>query len=58
MVKTSKPVADQSAYTAIVARQLSLDLNPTLVLNSDYNATDIPVPTGLSGIGGRIVLTK
>ena len=58
VVKTSRPVADQSAYTAIVARQLSLDLNPTLVLNSDYNATDIPVPSGLSGVGGRVVLTK
>ncbi len=58
VVKTAKPVADQSAYTAIVARQLSLELNPTLVLNTDYSATDIPVPTGLSGTGGRIVLSE
>jgi len=58
VVKTSKPVADQSAYTAIVARQLSIELNPTLVLNADYSATDIPVPTRLSGVGGRIVLSK
>ncbi len=58
VVKTAKPVADQSAYTAIVTRQLSLELNPTLVLNTDYSATNIPVPTGLSGVGGRIVLSK
>ena len=58
VVKTAKPVADQSAYTAIVAKQLALDLNPTLVLNSDYSATDIPVPGALSGVGGRIVLAK
>lgn len=58
VVKTAKPVADQSAFTAIIARQLSLDLNPTLVLNTDYSATDIPVPSGLSGVGGRIVLSK
>ena len=58
VVKTAKPVADQSAYTAIVARQLALELNPTLVLNTDYAATDIPVPSGLSGVGGRIVLSE
>lgn len=57
-VSTAKPVADQSAYTAIVARQLELTLNPTLVLNSDYSATDIPVPSALTGIGGRIVLAE
>ncbi len=58
LVKTAKPVADQSAYTAIVARQVALDLNPTLVLNSDYGATDIPVPGGLAGTSGRIVLSE
>jgi len=57
-ISTAKPVADKSAYTAIVARQLELTLNPTLVLNSDYSATDIPAPSALSGVGGRIVLTE
>ncbi|MDH3742285.1 MAG: pilus assembly protein TadG-related protein [Hyphomicrobiales bacterium] len=57
-VSTAKPVADKSAYTAIVARQLELTLNPTLVLNSDYSATEIPVSSALSGVGGRVVLTE
>ena len=30
--------------------------SPTLVLNSDYSATDVPVPSAISG--GRIVLTQ
>ncbi len=57
-VDANAPVADQSAYTAIIARMLSLDAGPNLVLNSDYGSTDIPVPGNLSSAGGRIVLTE
>ncbi len=57
-IDANAPVADQSAYTAIVTRKLALDAGPNLILNSDYNATDIPAPSGLSGVGGRVVLTK
>jgi Flp pilus assembly protein TadG len=55
-VSANAPVADQSAYTAIIAEMLDLDEGPDLVLRSDYGATDIPVPAGL--IGGNVVLTK
>jgi len=59
MIDSSKTVADQSAYTAIVARSLKLKAGPNLVLNSDYNATDVPVPSGLMDLaGGRIVLSN
>lgn len=57
-IDANAPVADQSAYTAVVARKLTLDAGPNLVLNSDYGATDIPVPGALSGVGGRIVLAE
>jgi Flp pilus assembly protein TadG len=57
-VSSKKPVADQSAYTAIVAREIRLNRYPQLVLNTDYDLTDVPVPSGLSGVGGRVVLTK
>ena len=57
-IDSSKAVADQSAYTAIVARALKLKSGPNLVLNSNYDATDVPVPSGLMSLaGGRIVLT-
>ncbi|WP_337660541.1 pilus assembly protein TadG-related protein [Anderseniella sp. Alg231-50] len=48
LVDANKPVADQSAYTAIVVRKLRLMAGPNLVLNSNYAATDIPAPPGLS----------
>jgi Flp pilus assembly protein TadG len=42
-----KPVADQSAYTVLIARSLEMDAGPNLVLNTNYYATDIPVPAGV-----------
>ena len=57
-VDANAPVADESAYTAIIARKLLLDAGPNLVLNSNYSATDIPVSNTLSGVGGCIVLAR
>jgi hypothetical protein len=50
-VGSNKPVADQSAYTVVVARQVRMDAGPNLVLNSNYGGTDIPVPEGVGPIG-------
>lgn len=57
-VSSKKPVADQSAYTAIVAKTIQLNKYPVLVLNTDYASTDVPVPAGLGHIGGSVTLTK
>ena len=56
LVDAKAPVADESAFTVIIARSVELLEKPSLVLNSDYSLTDIPAPTGLTG--GRIVLAK
>lgn len=40
-------VAQNSAYTAIIANQINVDMGPELVLNSDYQATSVPVPDGI-----------
>jgi hypothetical protein len=40
-------VAQRSAYTAIVSRKLTIDRGPNLVLNTNYNATRVPVPAGI-----------
>jgi Flp pilus assembly protein TadG len=48
--------ADKSAYTIIIARRLELYGGPNLVLNTDYAATDIPVPAGVGPIG--VALTQ
>ena len=42
-------VADQSAYTAVIANRIELRYGPTLVLNSNYDATSVPVPESLKG---------
>jgi len=57
IVDASNPVADQSAYTAIIARHLELNAGPNLVLNSDYEATEVPVPEGIKGTS-QVVLTQ
>ena len=46
-------VADLSAYTVIVTRQLDV-ASANLVVNSDYGGTDVPVPDGV-GPNSRFV---
>ena len=53
-VDTILPIADESAYTVIIARMIQLAGSPTLVLNTDYGSTDIPVPAGVGPVGGQI----
>ena len=55
-VDANAPVADNSAYTALVVRSLQLSEGPKLVLHSDYKSTSIPVPDGL--ISSQAVLTQ
>ena len=55
-IDSEAPVSDKAAYTAIIARAIELDEGPTLHLNSDYEATDVPIPKGLAG--GQVRLIK
>jgi Flp pilus assembly protein TadG len=57
IVDAKEPVADQSAYTAIVAKSVELNSGPNLVLNSDYEATDVPVPAGIAG-SSQVILSN
>lgn len=50
-------VAENSAFTAIVAYRLEIDEGPTLVLNSNYGDTNVPVPEGIR-IGSQVVLSE
>jgi hypothetical protein len=49
-------VGGASAYTAIVARRVVLLNGPHLVLNSNYDQTDVPVPEGIKGAAQPIAL--
>ena len=58
IIDSSKPVADQSAYTVIVARMIHLYEGPNLVLNADYAGTSVPVPPGVGPRTGTIALAR
>jgi Flp pilus assembly protein TadG len=57
-VDANKPIADQSAYTVIVARTIELQSGPNLVLNANYGATDVPVPQGVGPTGSTVALSQ
>ena len=47
LIDANNPVADQSEYTVIIAREFELRDGPELVLNTDYASSPIPVPEGV-----------
>jgi Flp pilus assembly protein TadG len=58
IIDATKPIADRSAYTVLVVQQLTLYDGPNLYLNTDYSASDVPVPQGLGPYGGKVMLTN
>jgi len=50
-------VADASAYTIIVANRIDLD-GANLVVNAGYDATDVPVPSGVGPTSGMVRLDR
>ncbi|MCJ2012237.1 pilus assembly protein TadG-related protein [Methylobacterium sp. J-076] len=58
VIDASRPVADQSAYTVVVARQVNLYEGPNLYLNANYDSTSVPVPQGVGPLSGRVVITQ
>lgn len=58
LVDSLMPIADDSAYTAIVTRYLRMSGSPQLVLNADYSLTDVPVPEGIGAAGGQVYLRE
>lgn len=57
-VDATSPIADQSAYTAIVADKIRLYGGPHLVLNTNYSQTEVPVPDGIKGVGQPVTLER
>lgn len=51
-------IAEDSAYTAIIAKRIRLDKNTRLVLNADYAQTSVPVPAGIANAGGAVFLRE
>lgn len=55
-IDADRPIADKSAYTAIVTNQMSLYAGPHLVLNTDYDQTEVPVPDGIGNSTGAVIV--
>lgn len=55
MIDANAPVADASAYTAIITGRLWLKEGPELTLNADITDTQVPVPDGLIGKEPRLI---
>ena len=56
---TGNKVGDNSPWTVVVAKQLQVQGSTSLVINSNYAATVVPVPAGVGPSGGGTVqLTK
>jgi hypothetical protein len=58
IIDATQPIADKSAYTVLVVKQLHLYSGPNLVLNTDYSATDVPVPKGVGPYGAKVFLSN
>jgi hypothetical protein len=56
LIDPNSSVGAESAYTAIIAYRISVDNGPSLVLNSNYSETDVPVPAGIKS-AAQVVLT-
>ena len=55
LIDANAPVADASAYTAIITGRLWLQQGPILTINADYTTTRVPVPGGLIGAEPRLL---
>ena len=58
IIDGDKPVAQDSAYTILVTRYLTLSAGPIMQLNSNYSASDVPVPDGLGPLSNKVTLQK
>ncbi len=53
IIDANNKIAEDSAYTAIVARRLQVGSSTDLVLNTDYSGTTVPVPDGIGPQSGK-----
>lgn len=49
-------IADQSAWTVIVAKQIDMNGSANVVINADYAGSSVPVPTGVGPSSDNVVL--
>ncbi|MCS6625282.1 pilus assembly protein TadG-related protein [Roseibacterium beibuensis] len=52
IVEGTEDVARDSAWTVIVAKELQMKGSPSLFINANYDASDVPVPAGVGPRAG------
>lgn len=58
LIDATQDVAAASEFTVLVVRKLELKEGPHLVLNTDYGASQVPVPNGLGNRAIDVRLTR
>jgi Flp pilus assembly protein TadG len=53
---TNNRIADQSAWTVIVAKQIDINGSANVVINADYAGSSVPVPGGVGPSAQQVVL--
>jgi hypothetical protein len=49
-VDAPEPVGGDSPWTAVIAREIRLLDDSRLVLNTNFDSTDVPAPAGIRGV--------
>ena len=55
-INSGTTLSGTAPYTNFIARTFEIDANSGIVLNTDYAATDVPVPAGLATTNSRLVM--
>ncbi len=55
LIDGDRPIAEESAYTVIIAREFALAEGPEVILNADYSLSDVPVPEGVGNKSSKNV---
>jgi hypothetical protein len=51
VINATGAVAENSKWSVVVAKDITLDKNATLVINTDYTGSGVPVPMGVGNSG-------
>ena len=57
-VKAANKIAEKSAYTVIVAKNIEIGDKTDMYINANYSATTVPVPAGLGPSSGKVRLLE
>jgi hypothetical protein len=54
VINAAGSVAEDSKWSVVVAKEIKLDKNARLVINTDYAGSGVPVPMGVGNSGGGV----